>query len=481
MDFELLIALCTMWTASTLAIAVFFTMWFFNKGEAFHPHSVDVEQRHAFLAVSNSFTECKYDCAVKSISAFAAPRGSSASKLFSVSCVIVAIAGILGSARWHAVGDASDLELHLACAGFASLLLVAFFELDVVPERFLEDKLMVTTWLIQKLQKKQQHNKESVIQKLPFSLHYSNPQVLTFIRQSPGLYHLYEEDVYLQNRNRIGTHKLSEYHTMWFSLHLIGATGFATCCTAAVLLKDMAEADHAFVVGGTFFLFSGMGYMTGGYYSNYLPVLKYLRGWILVWNPFVREPHFMLRLEEALEDYLEEYPNGKGQQLKKKHSTTATASGGEQLTSGTNNDGLRQRPFRSSSIDEKEDAALSSAAQSARNRTPQEETTAANKADQALDSVFLRLARSHPRIYLRTVGHLLVISELIALLTPLVAMGLQWVTALCDGPPKEALIELLMLFLGCLKNNDCTSTTFAQSTMQHCILKQEKELVIGME
>ena len=66
-------------------------------------------------------------------------------------------------------------------------------------------------------------------------------------------------------------------------------------------------------------------------------------------------------------------------------------------------------------------------------------------------------------------------SELIALLTPLVAMGLQWVTALCDGPPIDSMKELLMLFFGCLKNNDCASTTFAQSAMEHCILKQEKE------
>lgn len=293
MDFELLIALCTMWTASTLSLIVFFTMWFFNEGEAFHPHSVDIEQRHSFLAVSNSHTECKQDCIVKSISAFVAPRGSSSSKLFSVLVVIVAIAGFLGSARWHAVGDASYLEMCLSCAGFASLLLVAFFELDVVPERFLEDKLMVTAWLVQKMGRKEA---------LPFSLHYSDPRFLSFIRESPGLYHLFEEDLYLQKRNRRGKHKLSTYHPLWFSIHLIGASGFASCCTAAILLNDMAEEKVAWIVACTFCLFSGMGYLTGGYYADYLPVFKCVRGWIVVWNPFVREPLFMLRLKEALDE-----------------------------------------------------------------------------------------------------------------------------------------------------------------------------------
>ena len=308
MDFELLIALCTMWTASTLSVVVFFIMWFFNEGEAFHPHSVDVEQRHAFLAVSAARTECKYDCAVKSISAFAAPRGSSASKYFSVSCIIVAIAGILGSARWHKVGDSTYLEMCLAIAGFASLLLVAFFELDVVPERYLEDKLMVTTWLMEKLQKRKLLNNSEKAEYIPdmhFSLNCRDPRFLSFIRESPGIYHLFEEDVYIQHRNRTGMHKISEYHILWFSLHLIGATGFASCCTAAVLLYDAAqEPAHAFVVASTFCFFGGLGYLTGGYYAPYLPVIKCLRGWIIVWNPFVREPHFMLRLEEALDAYL---------------------------------------------------------------------------------------------------------------------------------------------------------------------------------
>lgn len=473
MDFELLIALCTMWTASTLSVVVFFIMWFFNEGEAFHPHSVDVEQRHAFLAVSAARTECKYDCAVKSISAFAAPRGSSASKLFSVSCVMVAIAGILGSARWHKVGDATYVEMCLAITGFASLLLVAFFELDVVPERYLEDKLMVTSWLMEKQQTFRIRNnkkKAALVSDLPFSLNCRDPRFLSFIRQSPGLYHLFEEDVYLQHRNLTGNHNISEYHILWFSLHLIGATGFASCCTAAVLLYDAAqEPAHAFVVASTFCFFGGLGYLTGGYYAPYLPVLKCVRGWIIVWNPFVREPHFMLKLEEALDECL-----AKQQGNNNSEQPTACSSDEAIPSAITSNDTTPLRRRKPNTEKPPTEISSPTVPRIGNQSTKEVNPGAAKQADLALDSIFLRCARSHPQLYLKTVGHLLVMSELIALLTPLVAMGLQWVTALCDGPPVDSLLELVRLFLGCLKNNDCASSTFAQSAMEHCILKQER-------
>ncbi len=53
------------------------------------------------------------------------------------------VSGFLGTHRWYQVGDATGLEASLALAGFASLLLVALFELDVVPERFLEVRLIL--------------------------------------------------------------------------------------------------------------------------------------------------------------------------------------------------------------------------------------------------------------------------------------------------------------------------------------------------
>jgi hypothetical protein len=82
MDNELLIALMVFWLSSTTAIVVFLIMWWFNEGEAFHPHSIDIDHRHKHFVVVGSSTECKTDCAVQSISAFVAPRGSSSSKQF---------------------------------------------------------------------------------------------------------------------------------------------------------------------------------------------------------------------------------------------------------------------------------------------------------------------------------------------------------------------------------------------------------------
>lgn len=100
MDNELLIALCVLWCTTTAALIIFLSMWFFNQSEAFHPHSVDVEHRHSLFMVTNSKTMCKHDCAIKSISAFVAPRGSSSSKHFTVLTVMISVAGFLGTSRW---------------------------------------------------------------------------------------------------------------------------------------------------------------------------------------------------------------------------------------------------------------------------------------------------------------------------------------------------------------------------------------------
>lgn len=86
-----------------------------------------------------------------------------------------------------------------------------------------------------------------------------------------------------------------------------------------------------------------------------------------------------------------------------------------------------------------------------------------------LDSIFLRYARRYPSDYLRTIGHISVMTELVAMLTPSVALGLQWVTALCKGPSLVALIELLTELITCLLMGSCR---FHQDSEQskHCIL-----------
>lgn len=58
--------------------------------------------------------------------------------------------------------------------------------------------------------------------------------------------------------------------------------------------------------------------------------------------------------------------------------------------------------------------------------------------------------RERPDDYLRAVSSIFVLLELIALLTPTVALGLQWVTALCPGPPMQSLLDLISASYSCL-------------------------------
>lgn len=139
MDKELLIALWVLWFSSTFLIVIFLRIFLVNDGESFHPHCVEVELRHSssdFACVCA--TICKPDCAVKHISSYVAPRGSSAAKYFNTFAISMSVAGILGTSRWQGVGDASQLEASLAYVGFVCLAIASFFEWDQTPERFLE-------------------------------------------------------------------------------------------------------------------------------------------------------------------------------------------------------------------------------------------------------------------------------------------------------------------------------------------------------
>lgn len=105
MDGELFLSLIVFWLSISGAIITFMSMWFFNEGESFHPHSVDIDHRHALYVVAHSDTCCKLDCCVKSISSFVAPRGSSSSKQFTVLCAMISVSGFLGTYRWYIVGQ----------------------------------------------------------------------------------------------------------------------------------------------------------------------------------------------------------------------------------------------------------------------------------------------------------------------------------------------------------------------------------------
>lgn len=282
MDNELLIALLIMWTSTTLSLVVFLGMWMLD-GAAFHPHSVDVENRHPSFLVVNSKTVCKKDCAVKSISAFVAPRGSSSSKHFTALSMTISIAGIFGTCRWFFIGDASGFEAMLSIMGFASMAIVAAFELDVEPARFLEDKQMITGWLIEKL---------GMRSKLKFKLNATNLEFREFLRNSPEIYFLYEEDRYIRSLPHTKHTQMWSYDAVF---HMIGAITYMAALPAAIILNDMAEEKVAWITGLCFVLFSCMSYLTG----NYVPIFPYFRCWILVWNPFLREPNFMLKLKRV--------------------------------------------------------------------------------------------------------------------------------------------------------------------------------------
>lgn len=482
MDPELLVALIVFWISTTAALVTFLMMWFANDGEAFHPHSVDVDTRHSLFAVVNSETKCKYDFVVKNISAYVAPRGSSSSKQFTAICMMVAVSGFLGTYRWFKVGDATGTQALLACIGFTSLILVASCELDVVPERFLEDKLMVTAWLLHRL---------GDDKKLPFSLEIHNKEYIEFIRSSEGIYHLYEEDIYILGKQRNGgksdKHSIynlrdRNYNIFWVSMHMIGAVGFITLITTSIILNDIAEEKVAWITGAAFVIFCFCGYLTG----QYLPILNYFKCWIMVWNPFLREPFFMLRLQQAVINYNNRSING----LSIDTSQNFTGNVSSLITPRelTLRKSPRGRPTKQKQIvnddiidtnDINGDHNTSEINRTHHsheiNKFPQstlrpDEIELAIAADKFLDTKLLRWARYQPKSYLRLIGHILVMTELIALLTPAVAMGLQWATALCDNPPIIAIIELLWLGLECIYYGKCSNHS------EHCIIKHSNNM-----
>lgn len=223
MDFELLFALFFLWTATTVCLVLFIWIIWKNQG-AFHPHSVDVDLRHNGFIVVKAGTQCKKDCTVKSISAFIAPRGSSSSKYFGSILVVISISGMFGSFRWFMMGDADITQMLLAVTGFSFLLLICAFESDVSPDRFLEDKLMITSWFLEFI---------GADQILDFPLTIDNSEYRNFIYCSKRLRPLFEEfDGKLYSESSAGCLEQSSlteefpYKPWWAVLHMLGALSY---------------------------------------------------------------------------------------------------------------------------------------------------------------------------------------------------------------------------------------------------------------
>lgn len=112
-----------------------------------------------------------------------------------------------------------------------------------------------------------------------------------FIRESNNIVQLYEE---LLDRNLGGNFRAwKAYDGFWNLLHVGGAIAFVWMVTAAVVINDIAEMEVLWITLFFFTTFGLSGYLTG----QYLPVLHFFRGWILLWNPFLREPLYMLKLQ----------------------------------------------------------------------------------------------------------------------------------------------------------------------------------------
>lgn len=79
----------------------------------------------------------------------------------------------------------------------------------------------------------------------------------------------------------------------------------------------------------------------------------------------------------------------------------------------------------------------------------------------------ISLAYYSPKLYLRILSHIIMTIELISLMTPIVAMGIQWITALCHSiPPISAILSMFYIIIECLLVGD----TQCQGLENSCIL-----------
>ena len=262
--------------------------------------------------------------------------------------------------------------------------------------------------------------------------------------------------------------------------------------TTAILLNEIAEEKVAWITGSFFTFFCFLGYLTG----KYAPLIGFLKGWVLLWNPFLKEPHFLDKLKEVSSGprlrcvltWLVGYVVFYLQSIIAYHMSNSPS---KSLVAGNNEDDIdikntiapafeppiagssgkvkKRQTKRKNSLSgnivmdsavvgsppRENHRALSSSNSSGKQSdhpdfsTPIINGTSSSSKKRAgryssfpmtgglseeqvlSKSVCLRFARRHPELYLKLLGHLLVMSELVALLTPAVAMGIQWVTALC--------------------------------------------------
>jgi hypothetical protein len=79
----------------------------------------------------------------------------------------------------------------------------------------------------------------------------------------------------------------------------------------------------------------------------------------------------------------------------------------------------------------------------------------------------IRWAWRDPQGYLLTLSHVIMVVELVSLMTPMIAVGIQWITSLCDGtPPVTALLSVFYLMFKCVFEGDSECSAL----QNHCIV-----------
>jgi hypothetical protein len=80
----------------------------------------------------------------------------------------------------------------------------------------------------------------------------------------------------------------------------------------------------------------------------------------------------------------------------------------------------------------------------------------------------VRLAKARPKLYLRLVSYMMVLTELATLMVPMIAIGFQWMTALCrDTPTVTALLSLTYWSLKCMLGGEAD---MCDSMFHSCII-----------
>ena len=70
---------------------------------------------------------------------------------------------------------------------------------------------------------------------------------------------------------------------------MVGSLTYLFCVTYSVVDNDPDDYPAAVVTAVAFVVFSLLQYLSG----DYFPLIKKIKGVLLPWNPFLREPQFM--------------------------------------------------------------------------------------------------------------------------------------------------------------------------------------------